>query len=258
MSALATALGLARRVAGVALDAVLPPQCLGCGTSVGAPGTLCAACWDKMVWIAPPLCACCGLPFEFDPGFPGAGEAPLCGGCIRVRPDFDRARAVFRYDEASKGLILGFKHADRLHAAPAFGRWLARAGADLLGEATLVAPVPLHWTRLAWRLFNQAALLAQATARAAGRPCVPDLLLRRRRTPSQGTMGRAARARNVRQAFAVGAQHRERLEGARVVLIDDVLTTGATVSECARVLRRAGAAAVDVLTLARVVRPAAD
>ncbi len=218
-------------------------------------GALCPTCWHGVAWIAPPFCGICGLPFEFDPGLRAEGEQLICGRCARRRPAFDRARAVFRYDEASKRLVVGFKHADRTHAAPAFGRWLERAGAELLGDADLVAPVPLHWTRLALRRYNQAALLAHASAQAARGACIADLLVRVRRTPSQGALGRSARWRNVARAFAVNARHLTRVKGARVLLIDDVLTTGATVSACARTLKAAGALGVDVLTLARVVRP---
>lgn len=243
-----------RRSAGAVVDALLPPLCLGCQAIVATPGTLCAACWAKIGWLAPPLCGCCGLPFEFDPGV-AVGEDVRCAACLRDPPAFARARAVFRYDEASRNLILSFKHADRTHAAPAFGQWLARAGGEVLQGADIVAPVPLHWLRLAWRRYNQAALIAQWAAEAAGRRCVPDLLVRQRRTPSQGELGRTERRRNVRRAFAVHPRHGAAVRGARVLLVDDVFTTGATVEECAKTLLAAGAAAVDVLTLARVVRP---
>lgn len=238
----------------VALDAVLPPQCLSCSGVTQTPGALCAGCWARIVWLGAPLCECCGVPFEFDVA-PSSGESVLCAPCLSARPVFARARAVFQYDEASRGLVLAFKHADRTHAAPAFGQWLMRAGAELMADADIVTAVPLHWTRLAWRRYNQAALLAHAVAQVSGRECIPDLLRRTRRTPTQGEHGRAARRRNVRRAFAVLERHRSRLAGRRVVLIDDVFTTGATVEECTRVLLDGGAVAVDVLTLARVVRP---
>ncbi len=255
VSAAGTAINRAARAA---LDAVLPPQCLSCASVTDAPGTLCAACWSKITWLGAPLCACCGAPFEFDPQ-PGANRSELiCGACLRVRPAFARARAVFRYDDAGRGLILAFKHGDRLHGAPAYGRWLARAGAELLASADYVAPVPLHWTRLAWRRYNQAAILAKEAARRARRPCIPDLLTRIRRTQQQGEMGRAARRRNVRRAFELTRRYAADIRGKSVVLVDDVLTTGATAEECARVLLDNEAAAVDLLTLARVVRPAFD
>ncbi len=240
-----------RRAAGTVLDALLPPQCLSCGTMVAAPGGLCADCWSAVTVLGPPQCAACGLPFPHDPG-PDA----LCGACVRRAPPYDRARAAFAYDDRSRTLILGLKHRDRTDSAGPLGRWLARAGAELVADADLVAPVPLHWTRLFARRYNQAALLAYALGREAGLPVVPDLLVRRRRTPSQGTLGPAARRRNVRGAMAVRPSAAAGMAGRRVLLVDDVFTTGATAEACARTLRRAGAAAVDVLVLARVVRPA--
>lgn len=237
-----------RKLGAAALDMLLPPQCLSCRAIVAEPGTLCGACFAKIRFLSAPCCAVCGMPFAFDPG----GADALCASCIRDRPAYDRARAVFRYDDASRGLILAFKHGDRIDAAPAYARWLLRAGGELVAAADCIAPVPLHWTRLFRRRYNQSALLANALARLAGRPAVPDLLRRRRRTPSQGGLGRAERIRNVRGAFA--ARARAEVADKRILLVDDVLTTGATVEACASVLLKAGASAVDVLTLARVVR----
>lgn len=169
-------------------------------------------------------------------------------------PPFGRARSVLVYDDGSRPLVLAFKHADRTHAARPFGAWLARAGADILRDADLLAPVPLHRWRLLMRRYNQSALLAQAVGREAGVPVIPDLLLRRRRTRTQGGLDGAGRRRNVAGAFAVRTGARPALAGRRVVLVDDVLTTGATVAECARALLAGGAAGVDVLTIARVVK----
>lgn len=239
-----------RSAAGFVLGMVLPPRCLCCGVTVADAGALCAECWPRLAFISAPFCDGCGFPFAYDPG-PGI----LCGACIREPPPFERARSVLRYDDASRDLIIAFKHADRTDAATAYGRWMARAGAELLGEADFVAPVPLHRSRLRGRRYNQAAMLALAIARESGVPAAPDLLLRTRKTPSQGGLGAAQRRRNVRGAFAIRESLRGSVENRHVVLVDDVYTTGATVSACARVLRRAGAASVDVLTLARVVRP---
>lgn len=158
------------------------------------------------------------------------------------------------YNDASRSLILAFKHADRTDAAPAYGAWLARAGADLIAETDLIVPVPLHRRRLIGRRYNQAALLSQALGRAAGKPVCVDALIRHRATPSQGRMSRSQRARNVRGAFAARTVRRARIEGRSILLIDDVMTTGATVSACVNALLQAGAANVDVLTLARVTR----
>ena len=248
--------GLLGRLPGRVLDALLPPQCLGCGAMVDAPGSLCATCWDRVVFLGPPQCAACGLPFAYS-----LGEGALCGACSRRQPVFERARAAIAYDDASRRLILAFKHGDRTDSAPAFARWLARAGGEraggnLIGAAECIVPVPLHWSRLFARRYNQAALLAGHLGKLSGVPMVPDALARQRRTPPQGRMGWAARRRNLAGAFAIGPRGRARIEGRRVLLIDDVLTTGATAAACARTLLRAGAGAVDVLTLARVVRPA--
>ena len=230
------------------LDLLLPPRCLSCGAVVAAEAPLCVACWPRVAFLAPPYCACCGLPFAHD-----QGPAALCAACAAAPPAFQRARAVFRYDAASRGLVLAFKHGDRLDAVPPFARWLAAAGAELLAEAELLVPVPLHRRRLFARRYNQAALLAQALGRLSGRPVATRLLLRRRNTPSQGHLKPAQRRRNVAGAFAVAAMGEARLAGARVLLIDDVLTTGATLEAAAKALIAGGARQVDCLTLARVV-----
>ncbi len=240
------------------LDALLPPRCLHCGTIVDAPGTLCMGCWNKAQFLSAPQCDRCGLPFELAPpdsNEDAAGPLITCGACIADPPRFDRARAAMRYDDQARALVLKFKHADATHAAPGYAAWMSRAGAALLQDCDLIAPVPLHRWRLLWRRYNQSALLAHAIGRGAGKPVIADLLRRRRATPSQGRLGRTQRFQNVAGAFALKAAHADRVKGRRVLLIDDVMTTGATVEECAKVLKRAGAAGVDVLTLARVVRP---
>ena len=239
-------------LARTALDAVLPPRCLACGSVVAGDGALCPPCWGRLAFIGAPHCTCCGLPFAFE-----VAADSLCGACLRAEPAFGRARAALRYDDASRPLVLAFKHGDGTHAAPAFARWMAQAAGDLLHEADVVVPVPLHRWRLFRRRYNQAALLARSLAGQAGRPMAAGLLLRRRQTPSQGGLSRTGRIANVRGAFAVPDTRRQRIRDRSVLLVDDVMTTGATVGECARILRRAGAARADVVTLARVVRPAA-
>jgi ComF family protein len=235
-----------RRLGRAVLDGILPPRCLACGTIVDEPDALCATCWTAITFFAPPWCRVCGLPFPHP-----IGEDAVCAACARDPPSWHRARAVMRYDKHSRRLALGLKY-DRTELAGALGRWMRRAGAELLDGADLVMPVPLHWTRLFARRYNQAALLAYAIRAAGGPPVAPDWLARRRRTPSQGRFGAAGRMRNVRGAFVL--RPGRSVAGKRVVIIDDVLTTGATVEECARVLRRGGAEFVGVLTLARALR----
>jgi ComF family protein len=237
-----------RQIGRVVIDGILPPRCLACGEIVGEPDSLCGPCWSSITFFAPPWCARCGLPFPHP-----MEEGALCAACARgTPPSWDRARAVMRYDKNSRRLVLLLKHGDQTHLAAAFGKWMLRAGSDVLAGADLVVPVPLHWSRLFTRRYNQAALLAQAMRNGGGPPVAADWLVRRRRTPSQARLGPAARARNVRGAFAL--RRGRDLKGKRVVLVDDVLTTGATAEECARVLRRAGASFVGVLTLARSSR----
>jgi ComF family protein len=247
--------GLCRRT----LDACLPLRCLGCRKDVGGEGGLCPDCWRSLRFVAPPCCAQCGMPFSFALPMPeleaGAEVSWRCAPCLARPPRFDRARSVFLYDAASRRLILAFKSGDRTDMAPILATWLARAGGPSLAQSDLIAPVPLHRWRLFRRRYNQAALLALNVARLSGRPAAPDLLLRHRMTRSQGGLSRTGRRRNVEGAFTLNPIWAERVRGARVVLVDDVLTTGATLDACCRVLRMAGAAHIEALTLARVRRP---
>jgi len=232
------------------LDLMLPPRCGLCGDDLAVDAALCLDCWRSLTFVTEPLCRVCGRPFELRP----AGDA-VCGDCLARPPIFDRARSAVIYDAVSRSLILSFKHADRLTLAPLFASWLRVAGAPLLRDADLLVPVPLHPWRLLARRYNQAAILCRETGRYTGTPVVDDVLVRTRRTSSQGRMTAPQRARNVRGAFAIRNNcdgKAEAINGRRVLLVDDVLTTGATVSACARVLKRSGATAVDVLTLARV------
>lgn len=228
------------------LDLLLPPRCLACTAAVDVPGRLCGECWAAVDFIAAPHCQCCGFPFAYD-----EGADVQCGACLGHPPDFDRARAVVRFNDIARSLVSGFKYRDRTHGAPAFAAWMGRSGAALLADADTVTPVPLHRRRLFSRRYNQSALLAREIAEATGLAFEPDMLVRTRNTESQINLTRQGRFANVRGAFSVRAGRA--VAGRRIILVDDVMTTGATVNACARTLKRAGAAGVGVLTLARVV-----
>jgi ComF family protein len=234
------------------LDLFLPPHCVACDAMVSAQGLLCAECFRQTGFITEPFCARCGVPFAAS-GLGGADR--LCPGCRAVPPMFRRARAALRYDAQGRRLILPFKHADRTEIASALAPHMARAGADLLREADLLVPVPLHRARLFHRRYNQAGLLASAVGRIAGRRCLLDALLRRRATASLGQKSATERAAEVAGAFLVRPSRAGQLTGKRVLLIDDVMTSGATANACAATLLAACAASVDVLVAARVPDP---
>ena len=232
------------------LDGLLPPRCAACGQEIESGQGLCAGCWGRLTFIDAPHCACCGLPFDFE-----ISGTTLCGACLADPPPFDRARAALVYDDHSRSLILGFKHGDRTDRAGVLGRLMARLLAGLDAPVDVVVPVPLHRWRLWRRRYNQSALLAQAIADAAEGVYRHDALVRTRATPSQARRNARERRQNVRGAFKVEPRAVPALAGRHVLLVDDVMTTGATVRECARVLKQSGAAEVSVLVIARAVLP---
>lgn len=238
----------ARALGREAADLLLPSLAWDSPEAAATPG-LSAGAWSRVAFLEDPVCDGCGAGFEMDGG-PFA--AARCAACLAQPYAFERARAACLYDEASRGLILKFKHGDHQPFAPLFARWVARSAAPLLDEADAVVPVPLHRFRLLSRRFNQAAEIARPLARDAGLDYVPDALVRTTHTTTQG--GKSARGRrlNVRKAFAVSEAGRRRIRGRRILLVDDVLTTGATAEACARALIEAGARAVDLAVVARV------
>lgn len=241
------ALGARSLGRGVA-DLLLPALAHDGHEAAASPG-MTAGAWSRVTFLEDPVCDGCGASFEMDGG-PFA--AARCAACLARPYAFDRARAACIYDEASRGLILKFKHGDHQPFAPLFVRWIARAAAPLLDEADAIVPVPLHRFRLLSRRFNQAAEVARPLARDVGLDYLPDALVRTTHTTTQG--GKSARGRrlNVRKAFAVSEEGRRRIKGRRILLVDDVLTTGATAEACARALIEAGARAVDLAVVARV------
>jgi len=231
----------------LALDIALPTLCVACREPVDGDG-VCAACWAKLSFIAPPYCPRLGIPFVYDPG-----PDMLSMEAIANPPAYQRARAAVRYDDVARTLVHALKYQDRTDLAPAMGRWMARAGQELLGEADALIPVPLHWRRGWSRRYNQSGALARVIERQSGVKVTSEVLRRVRPTQQQIGLSRSQRATNVQGAFKVAADRQSQIQGRHVILVDDVLTSGATVDACARALLRAKAAQVDVLVFARVV-----
>jgi ComF family protein len=244
---LSSCAGAAGSAVRLARDIALPTLCVACRDEVAGEG-VCARFWSQLSFIAPPYCPRLGIPFVYDPG-PGL----LSMQAIAAPPAYQRARAAVRYDDVARSLVHGLKYQDRTDLAPTMGRWMARAGRDLLGDAHVLVPVPLYWRRAWSRRFNQSGILARVIEREAGVALAADALRRVRPTRQQVGLSKTERAQNVQGAFQVAAERRAEIEGRHVVLVDDVLTSGATVDACARALLRARAAQVDVLVFARVV-----
>lgn len=229
-------------------DLVYPPSCAHCGIRLAEHGGLCPECWSSVRFIERPFCEVMGTPFPFDHG-PGT----LSPEAIADPPIFDRLRSVASHDGAIRDLVHKLKYQDRIDLAPIMARWMVRASADELAACDAVLAVPLHRTRLFGRKFNQSAELARHVARGADKPFLSSAVVRTRRTVQQVGLSANARADNVRGAFAIAPGHEAKLLGRRLVLVDDVFTTGATVSAVTRVLKRGGAADVTVLTFARAL-----
>ncbi len=233
-----------------ALRVIYPAQCLLCETLVEEEFGLCPACWRETPFISGLVCDSCGTPLPGeDPGHP-----VHCDDCLTLARPWSRGRAALIYRGNGRALVLALKHGDRLDLARPAAKWLARAAAPLLAPGTILAPVPLHWLRLLRRRYNQAALLSRRLSALTGLPHVPDLLHRTRRTPSQEGRDRQGRFANLADAIVVTPRHRARISGRRVLLVDDVMTSGATLAAAAEACLAAGAAGVDVAVLARVAK----
>ena len=248
-SRMRSAMELAAGGGRVLLDVAFPPRCPSCRAPVAGAHHFCADCFSKLRMISAPMCACCGIPF--------AVALPVdahCPECLVEPPSFARARAVMVYDGISAPLITALKFNDQWAGLQHYAAMMAAAGSALLQEAELIVPVPLNWRRFLSRKYNQAALLAYGLARQSGVACVPHLLRRQRATVPQMRLARAERKVNVKGAFTVSPRGLRRVAGKHILLVDDVVTTGATVEACAQALLQAGAKQVDVIALARTVK----
>ena len=227
---------------------LFPPVCAGCRRIVAAPGSLCSACWPKLRFLDQPWCEVLGTPFSHD-----MGQGAISPDAIAHPPPFARARSAVVYSGVARQMVQGLKFQDRTEMAPWMARWMMRVGAELVAEADAVVPVPLHRRRFFWRRYNQSAELARAICLLSARPFAPEALARVRATRQQVGLGAREREDNVRGAFRVMPEFDILVRGRRILIVDDVYTTGTTVASAARALRRAGAEAVDVLTFARVL-----
>lgn len=242
-----------RQVGGLVLrgvaDALFPPGCMVCSASVADAQSLCASCWGEAYLIGGVTCDVCGVPMGI--ALP-SGETIRCDECLTGSVSWDRGRAAALYAGSARTLVLALKHGDRPDIAKAMGRWMARAAADLITETDVMVPIPLHWRRFLTRRYNQSAELSRVMARETGVPHGPDLLRRMKPTEMQRSRSALARARNVEGVFAVPPHMREFVRGKSLLLVDDVMTTGATLNAAARALSEAGAARISVVVFARV------
>jgi ComF family protein len=241
---------LLQRAGRIIADAIIPPQCLVCRSGLQEPSALCPQCWGGLQFIEEPCCDRLGTPFAYD-----EGEGAVSAAATAEPPDWHRARAAVGFNDAARGLVHALKYRDRHEAALLMARLTARAGVRLFDGAHAIIPIPLHRYRLWTRRYNQSALLGQRVAAAAGLAFRPDLMTRVKRTRQQVGLDHSARRRNVRRAFAVPERFLDQVSGRNFVLVDDVMTTGATAAACAEALLKAGAARVDVLVFALVLEP---
>ncbi|WP_159104385.1 ComF family protein [Sneathiella glossodoripedis] len=231
------------------MDLLFPSQCPGCREIVDKPGSFCASCWSELTFITDPKCSQCGYPFDYEE------EVDMkCASCLTSPPAFDHAVSALKYDDAIRASILAFKHSDRTDLAPSFASWLTRIAKETIDPESVICPVPLHTKRLRQRKYNQAGLLAKTISDQLSLPYIPDLLIRVKNTPSQGTKSAKERVKNVRNAFKVNPAWDSENLPKHVLLVDDVFTTGATLNACATCLKEANVEKVTALTLSRVVR----
>ncbi len=234
------------------LHVVYPPQCLSCNALVATDFGLCGACWRETPFISGLVCDLCGIPLAGE----DSGKPEHCDDCLQIARPWSRGRAALIYKDNARRLVLALKHGDRIDLAGPTAKWLAAAARPILEQDMLVAPVPLHWLRMLKRRYNQSALMSSALARIAGLEHCPDLLQRKRHTPTQEGRNREGRFANLADALSLHPRRANRVAGRHVLLIDDVMTSGATLSAAAEACIAGGAVGISILVLARVAKDA--
>ena len=232
------------------IQAIYPPQCVACDALTDADFGLCGSCWSQTAFIGGLICDSCGTPLLGDDD----GARVQCDDCMTIARPWDQGRAVFAYSGVGRRLVLGLKHGDRTDLVPAVGRWIAQKTTEMRLLDPVLVPVPLHWTRLLKRRYNQSALLALAVGKVLDQPVCVDALLRPKRTKPLDGHSRDARFAALSDAITANPKQRDQIVGRSVLLIDDVMTSGATLAASAEALRVAGVANVSIVTLARVVK----
>jgi ComF family protein len=238
-----------RKLLRATIDGIYPPSCTGCGRQTAEPGALCGFCWNSIKFIEKPFCAIYGTPFSTE-----LGDGMISARAIADPPPYARSRAAVAYQGLALRFVHGLKFQDRQDHARWMAKWMARAAPDLISDADVILPVPLHWQRMVSRRFNQSALLAQKLAQSADKPFAPLALKRIKATVTQRGLTAKERDANVKRAFIVPENQSIHVQGRRVLLIDDVITTGSTVAAATKALLRAGASEVDVLAFAMVLK----
>jgi ComF family protein len=238
------------------LNFLVPPRCIKCGNLTAEDHQLCADCWKEITFIVEPFCKKCGHPLEISPLYDASSEGDGCHNCLGYAHFYDQVRSVFVYNEIAKKLLVRFKHGDATYLTPTFSRWLKQKGEEFISSSDYLIPVPLHWKRLLYRRYNQSALLCISLLKLLPHKPIyaPYILRRKRHTLSQGHKTISQRQENIEGAFIVPERYKNQLKGKTVVLVDDVMTTGATIQECSRTLKEAGCKKVYVLTIARAVK----
>lgn len=233
-------------------NTIYPPQCVCCGAVVMQRGALCPDCWREAHFITGVICDSCGTPLVG----PNTGDVEICDDCMTTARPWDKGRAVFLYKGTGRRLVLGLKHADRTEVSPVAARWIRAVCSDVITPDTLIAPIPLHWTRFAKRRYNQSALLGADLARITGLQYVPDLLIRHRRTKSLDGKTKSQRFEILDNAMKINKKFAQKIAGRDILLVDDVMTTGATFASAADLCRRAGVNSIAIVALARVAKDA--